>query len=100
MALRFVDDRGTEWEVWEVGAYRPLADAPLPRRARSQSGFGGRGPGSWLCFESATQRRRLERYPEWWHALSPRDLAALCSAARPEPPRVVLVARPRTADAP
>jgi hypothetical protein len=77
MATRFVDARGTEWEVWEASAPRRLADAG-PVRTND------RAPG--LYFESATARRRLASYPQWWEALAPRDLAALCEAARPERP--------------
>ena len=81
MATWFEDDRGVEWEVWEVRARQPLrGDAPPPRRARRAD-----GAAAWLCFASATQRRRLERYPGWWQALPPAALAALCDTARPEP---------------
>ena len=76
MPIRFVDARGIEWEVWEVAA-RVLADAPATTFA---SGIGGYG--SWLCFESATQRRRLARYPARWEAMLPHELEALCLAAR------------------
>jgi len=77
MATRFVDARGTEWEVWEASAPRRLADAGPVRTT-------DRAPG--LYFESATARRRLASYPQWWEALPSRDLAALCEAARPERP--------------
>lgn len=86
MATRFVDARGTEWEVWEVGGQAVPADVS-PARARAS----GRGmtPGAWLYFESATQRRRLARYPGWWQALGDQELAELCDAAeRDRPPRV------------
>ena len=77
MPVRFVDARGTEWEVWEVAA-RTYADSPAPRMC---AGIGGQA--SWLCFESATQRRRLAHYPSRWAAMLPRDLEALCHTARP-----------------
>lgn len=88
MARRFVDARGTEWEVWEVGARRTLADAsPAGGQGWSGGGGGGGAAGaSSLRFESATQRRRLGRYPAWWEALSAPELSALCAAATPEPP--------------
>jgi hypothetical protein len=75
--LRFTDGNGREWEVFEVGARAPLADRALPA---SQS---YRGPERWLCFASATERRRLARYPQLWHALTPPELEALCRAAAP-----------------
>ena len=74
--VRFVDARGTEWEVWEVAA-RTYADSPAPRMC---AGIGGQA--AWLCFESATQSRRLARYPARWGAMLPRDLDALCQSAR------------------
>ena len=76
MARRFVDARGTEWEVWKVEARPTLADS-APR--------GGRGAQAWLMFESATQRRRLARFPAWWEALGAAELETLCGEARPEP---------------
>jgi hypothetical protein len=65
-----------EWEVWETGKRRVLADAPVRRRSSESS---------WLCFASATQRRRLTRYPPWWHALRPEELDRLCADAEIEP---------------
>lgn len=93
MPMRFVDARGTEWEVWELAPRLTLADAP-PIRACA-GGIGGEA--SWLCFESATQRRRLARYPARWHAMLPHELEALCEAARPERP--LMAARHRLGNA-
>ena len=82
MAARLVDARGVEWEVWEL-APRPLpADVASPTAHEAMMHAGG----SWLCFESATQRRHLARYPARWHAMLPHELEALCQAARPERP--------------
>lgn len=84
MARRFVDARGTEWEVWEVGARRTLADAAPPKSP--SRAVRTAGPSAWLRFESATGSRRLAPYPEYWEALSAAELSALCAAARPELP--------------
>jgi len=89
MARRFVDARGTEWEVWEVGLHRTLADVPPARRRGSPE----EAPS--LLFASATQRRRLSSYPARWHAMSPQELSALCDAAQPEPAVPVLPYYPR-----
>jgi len=78
MARRFVDARGTEWEVWEVGARRTMADAPPPTRSRRND-----ADAPCLRFESATQRRSLAPYPARWEAFDVTELAALCQAARP-----------------
>ena len=75
--LRYTDVNGREWEVWEVGARAPIADRPAPPLESY------RGPERWLCFASGAERRRLLRYPQAWHALSPRELDALCRAADP-----------------
>ena len=80
MPVRFVDARGPEWEVWEVSA-RTYADAPAPRMC---AGIGGQA--SWLCFESATQSRRLAHYSARWAAMLPRELDALCQSAHPVRP--------------
>ena len=80
MAVRLVDARGVEWEVWE------LAPRPTPADLSSSDDATIGGGGSWLCFESATQRRHLARYPARWHAMLPHELEALCQAARPERP--------------
>jgi hypothetical protein len=77
MAQWFVDARGIEWEVWEI---RPR---PMPADAR---GAWDGLDGGWLCFESATHRRHLSRYPARWATLPPHALAALCDAARPQLP--------------
>jgi hypothetical protein len=82
MAVRFVDARGTEWEVWEVGVRPTPADVPPRPRRRDR----GAPEAPCLHFESATQRRCLTRYPARWHAMGPSELAALCEAARPMPP--------------
>ena len=81
MATRFVDARGTEWEVWEVGARVPLADAPV-RRSRGGDG----GTARSLRFVSATQRRRLSPVPERWEALDVEALRLLLGRAEPEAP--------------
>ena len=85
MARRFVDARGTEWQVWEIVSRPTLADrAPrpwLPDGATAES--------RWLQFESDTQSRRLTAYPGWWHAMEEEELAALCAVAHLEAPEAV-----------
>ncbi|MDF1505329.1 hypothetical protein [Roseisolibacter sp. H3M3-2] len=76
MARWFVDARGIEWEVWEIRPRDVPADAPAAGAVLT----------SWLCFESATHRRHLSRYPAHWETLAEASLAALCDGARPQPP--------------
>ena len=85
MARRFVDARGTEWEVWEVTGRRTLAD----RTPRPWVPEGAIAESAWLQFDSATQSRRLERYPGRWEAMDDTELAELCSAALLESPAAV-----------
>ncbi|GLC23632.1 hypothetical protein [Roseisolibacter agri] len=89
MPVRLVDASGVEWEVWELAPRPVLADAPPTPRFEAAMHDGG----SWLCFESATQRRLLSRYPARWHAMLPHELEALCQAARPERPPMASAAR-------
>jgi hypothetical protein len=76
--LRFTDANGREWEVWEVG----VRHVPDDVRVRDRDFCAGL-PERWLCFASATERRRLTTYPPRWHAMSPVELEALCRAALP-----------------
>jgi hypothetical protein len=75
--LRFTDRMGREWEVWEVGVHTLPAD--VRHREQDLKGL----PERWLCFHSASERRRLTVYPARWHAMSPAELDALCRAAVP-----------------
>lgn len=73
----FRDSAGTEWTVFEV------------RRAVSAKGDWSYLPSGysdgWLCFESATAKRRLVRYPERWREFNDEQLAQLLSQAQPAP---------------
>jgi hypothetical protein len=81
MAVRdFVDANGISWRVWPV-----TPDALQPRTA-AEDYLGEYGEG-WLCFESASERRRLARYPKDWETLSNEDLCSLLSAAAIVPAR-------------
>jgi hypothetical protein len=81
MAVRdFVDANGISWRVWPV-----TPDALQPRTA-AEDYLGEYGEG-WLCFESASERRRLARYPKDWETLSNEDLRSLLSAAAIVPAR-------------
>jgi hypothetical protein len=106
MALRqFVDTNGTEWTVYDVV---PRQDERRARERREAPAAGvdatedRRGEDrratlnpkvtritrGWLCFEAATERRRLQPIPEKWHLLADADLGALLQQARVAPRRV------------
>lgn len=83
MGLRdFVDEQGTSWRVWDVAMERAHRDSPA-------NAYLGQYQDGWLCFESATERRRLAHFPEDWLALSEAQLARLLDEA-------LLVPRRRT----
>lgn len=64
----FVGADGRAWRVWAV---RPVMHQGLL------------GPGSWLCFESGTEKRRLSPVPAGWESSPAERLAELCRAAAP-----------------
>jgi hypothetical protein len=75
MAVRdFVDANGVTWRVW------PVTPESLQPKTAAEDYLGEYGDG-WLCFESATERRRLARYPVRWDELSDSELATLLKAA-------------------
>ena len=56
MLLTFVDESGTSWDVFEVYPSEERTVARVPVAFRS----------GWLCFQSATERRRLAPIPFDW----------------------------------
>jgi hypothetical protein len=98
---RFTDSEGTPWRVWQVvpspldrrrgirririiKIYHPerrvLPERRLDMR-RSRLFFPPHEP-SWLCFESARERRRLSPVPERWWLEDAGGLEKLCQAAQ------------------
>ena len=75
MSVRdFTDDAGVTWRVWAVDP-----DAVQPR-TRAED-YLGDYLGGWLCFESATERRRLAGYPADWGELDDERLTELLKRA-------------------
>ena len=67
MVLRkFTDQAGVEWAV------RDHTSTNMPGLL-----------GGWLCFESATEKRRLLPIPRNWESASEERLNLLCRAATP-----------------
>ena len=74
MAARtFVAPDGTSWQAWDV---IPGQHANWPEQARRTlpAALGG----GWLCFASATEKRRLYPIPAAWDAASDLQLWAHC----------------------
>ena len=81
MALRdFVDQDGVEWRVWSV-----TIDQIYSQGVRA--GFLGALQDGWLCFEAASERRRLAAYPPNWYDMSNDELVELLGQATPVPRR-------------
>jgi hypothetical protein len=79
MAYRvFASPDGTVWQVWEIPALR---DEPVTLDPRDESLRQG-----WLCFESATEKRRLAPVPERWIDRSEQQLWLYCRVADPVRP--------------
>jgi hypothetical protein len=72
----FRDSKGSEWTVFEVRRHVGTEDASyLP------NGFGS----GWLCFENATSKKRLVRFPERWRDFGDAELEKLLGQAQPAP---------------
>jgi hypothetical protein len=91
MSLRpFTDSRGEQWQVWDViPQYVTAGVSPYAQKSRELDGDDdacstGVTPDmedGWLCFESATEKRRLHPIPRGWEARSDAELEALCGTA-------------------
>jgi len=67
------DDAGVEWMVYEVQRTEGVKSGgpELPEPLRN----------GWLCFESASEKRRLTPVPSGWHGLPDADLSTLLADA-------------------
>ena len=66
----FQDSSGTEWLVYDC--------APSPEQKK---GFARDYQSGWLCFQSATEKRRLVKFPKDWESYSVSQLEKLCDDA-------------------
>jgi hypothetical protein len=86
MAVRdFIDLKGAKWKVW------PVTPSSIRPKTAAEDYLGDYGDG-WLVFESATERRRLAKYPANWDTLSDNGLLQLLKSA------AVVTARKTPAD--
>jgi hypothetical protein len=86
MLRGFTDVGGTEWRVW------PVLPSPLDAQQDAVESLrmslsGTPYANGWLCFESATEKRRLAPIPEGWEFLDAPVLQQLCDAAQQVPAR-------------
>jgi hypothetical protein len=75
----FVDEEGVHWDAFAV---LPTTDARAMARLPEPFQQG------WLCFESATEKRRLGPIPEEWQSVSEDELLRFRDAAQPVPHRI------------
>jgi hypothetical protein len=71
---RFIDTKGVAWDAFAV---MPSTDTRSATRLPEQYQHG------WLCFESATEKRRLGPIPENWTSVSDEQLRRYRDAAQP-----------------
>jgi hypothetical protein len=100
----FRDSQGTEWQAWDVvpqlterrEVERRVRIAPVEhadrRRAQDRRVIKGRRPmltagldGGWLCFENATEKRRLTPIPTDWARCSAAELEQYLHEAKRAP---------------
>ena len=79
MAARiFSAPDGTLWQAWTVV---PGEHADWPSHARRH--LPDSLAGGWVCFESASEKRRLSPIPTRWDDCDEGELWGLCSSAEP-----------------
>jgi hypothetical protein len=81
MLREYKDRKGIQWRVWDVypgprtsGTTR-VADAEVlafPHRDLAEG---------WLCFESATEKRRIAPIPSGWEFMDSAGLEEICERA-------------------
>lgn len=71
----FRDSNDVEWTVFEVRRQPARADAASPTAPT----------GGWLCFESESSKRRLQKFPPRWRELAETELTRLLQQATPAP---------------
>jgi hypothetical protein len=105
----FVDSRRIAWTVWHVTVTRSERRQRATRRGEERSNSDRRHVESkprrlrihprlaagWLCFECATEKRRLVPVPPGWQRMSERGLEELCARAIAMPKTAALYVTPR-----
>lgn len=97
----FKDSAGVEWDAWDVVPQLAERRVEDRRQVRQRMQFGDRrrlerrvvmsrravmAPGltaGWLCFEGATEKRRLSPIPNDWARCAEAQLEEYCRKAKP-----------------
>ena len=99
----FLDDRGRQWEVWDVrperrerrsgGERRRSARDRVDRRKQQLllAVIGGELANGWLAFTTKGERRRYAPLPDNWVTATTQQLLDWLAAAKPLPPRPRLI---------
>lgn len=87
----FTSPDGTSWQAWCV---IPGQHADWPEHARRH--LPEAMAAGWVCFESATEKRRLQPIPAGWDERPDADLWDFCLSAQPV--RRAAPPRPASAD--
>ena len=82
MLRGFKDRTGGEWRVWEVVPSKAGIDTSPRTQSRTSLSSTPYANG-WLCFESATEKRRLAPIPDGWEMRPPAAIAELLQQATP-----------------
>lgn len=91
---QFFDAKGASWDVWDVSPHdlsrfdydrrsssRVRGDAPRPVDASVYPELRE----GWLCFQSATEKRRFAPIPSDWYELPDAVLRVMLDVATPAP---------------
>jgi hypothetical protein len=99
----FLDDRGRQWEVWDVRPERrerrsgeerrrsPREKVDRRQRKSVIAVIGGSLANGWLAFTTKGERRRYAPLPENWVTATDEQLLLWLAAAKPLPPRPRLI---------
>ena len=82
---RFRDANGVVWDVYDVIMPPAFPRAGAPPMAPISTQF--QRSEAWLCFESATEKRRLSPIPEKWDTAPEHRLQELLAQATTVPKR-------------
>ena len=99
----FRDDRGRQWEVWDVRPERKERRSGTERRQRARdrvdrrqqqlllAAIGGDLANGWLAFTTRGERRRYTPVPDGWATATQEQLLDWLAKAKPLPPRPRLI---------
>lgn len=104
---QFYDAKGVSWDVWDVSPH-DLSRVDYDRRAASRGHDDAPRPltasvypelrEGWLCFQSASEKRRFAPIPPNWHDLPDAVLRVMLEVAATAPAADHTLPRPTTGE--